>query len=217
MGSRPRRIVVPPNVDRTPHSDHQRCWPVAGASLRAVHRLGLLLRVRLPRGPAQAEVLGAQLHVGRPCVEVALLEIRRARHQPGDHHRPGGCAPTSTPCSPSATAPHPTNGCSATPTATGATAHTQGRIAGENALGGSRQFAGSLGTQVVKVFASLPRAPDCATTKPPPPASNRSPSPQRPTTTTATTRATTRSPCTTPATIAHQTSPRRPAFGTPRL
>ncbi|MEV4445582.1 MULTISPECIES: FAD-dependent oxidoreductase [Streptomyces] len=34
----------------------------------------------------------------------------------------------------------------------GTTAHKQGRIVGENALGGSRWFAGSLGTQVVKVF-----------------------------------------------------------------
>jgi NADPH-dependent 2,4-dienoyl-CoA reductase/sulfur reductase-like enzyme len=34
----------------------------------------------------------------------------------------------------------------------GTTAHKQGRVAGENALGGHRQFAGSLGTQVVKVF-----------------------------------------------------------------
>ncbi|ACU54772.1 pyridine nucleotide-disulphide oxidoreductase dimerization region [Acidimicrobium ferrooxidans DSM 10331] len=34
----------------------------------------------------------------------------------------------------------------------GTTAHKQGRIAGENALGGDRHFAGSLGTQVVKVF-----------------------------------------------------------------
>jgi NADPH-dependent 2,4-dienoyl-CoA reductase/sulfur reductase-like enzyme len=34
----------------------------------------------------------------------------------------------------------------------GTTAHKQGRIAGENALGGRRWFAGSLGTQVVKVF-----------------------------------------------------------------
>jgi NADPH-dependent 2,4-dienoyl-CoA reductase/sulfur reductase-like enzyme len=34
----------------------------------------------------------------------------------------------------------------------GTTAHKQGRTAGENALGGSREFAGSLGTQVVKVF-----------------------------------------------------------------
>ena len=34
----------------------------------------------------------------------------------------------------------------------GTTAHKQGRIAGENALGSSREFAGSLGTQVVKIF-----------------------------------------------------------------
>lgn len=34
----------------------------------------------------------------------------------------------------------------------GTTAHKQGRIAGENASGGNRQFTGSLGTQVVKVF-----------------------------------------------------------------
>jgi NADPH-dependent 2,4-dienoyl-CoA reductase/sulfur reductase-like enzyme len=34
----------------------------------------------------------------------------------------------------------------------GTTAHKQGRVAGENALGGNRQFTGSLGTQVVKIF-----------------------------------------------------------------
>jgi NADPH-dependent 2,4-dienoyl-CoA reductase/sulfur reductase-like enzyme len=34
----------------------------------------------------------------------------------------------------------------------GTTAHKQGRTAGENALGASREFAGSLGTQVVKIF-----------------------------------------------------------------
>jgi NADPH-dependent 2,4-dienoyl-CoA reductase/sulfur reductase-like enzyme len=34
----------------------------------------------------------------------------------------------------------------------GTTAHKQGRVAGENALGGQARFAGSLGTQVVKVF-----------------------------------------------------------------
>lgn len=34
----------------------------------------------------------------------------------------------------------------------GTTAHKQGRVAGENALGGDSLFAGSLGTQVVKVF-----------------------------------------------------------------
>lgn len=34
----------------------------------------------------------------------------------------------------------------------GTTAHKQGRVAGENAAGGQAEFAGSLGTQVVKVF-----------------------------------------------------------------
>jgi NADPH-dependent 2,4-dienoyl-CoA reductase/sulfur reductase-like enzyme len=34
----------------------------------------------------------------------------------------------------------------------GTTAHKQGRIAGENAVGGEARFAGVLGTQVVKVF-----------------------------------------------------------------
>ena len=34
----------------------------------------------------------------------------------------------------------------------GTTSHKQGRVAGENAVGGDRTFAGSVGTQVVKVF-----------------------------------------------------------------
>lgn len=34
----------------------------------------------------------------------------------------------------------------------GTTSHKQGRIAGENALGGNREFAGTLGTQSVKLF-----------------------------------------------------------------
>ncbi len=34
----------------------------------------------------------------------------------------------------------------------GSTAHKQGRVAGENAAGGSAVFGGTLGTQVVKVF-----------------------------------------------------------------
>ena len=34
----------------------------------------------------------------------------------------------------------------------GTTAHKQGRVAGENAVGGHQEFAGTLGTQVVKVF-----------------------------------------------------------------
>ena len=34
----------------------------------------------------------------------------------------------------------------------GTTSHKQGRVAGENAVGGNRHFAGCVGTQVVKVF-----------------------------------------------------------------
>ncbi|MBI4765789.1 MAG: FAD-dependent oxidoreductase [Deltaproteobacteria bacterium] len=34
----------------------------------------------------------------------------------------------------------------------GTTAHKQGRVAGENAAGGSQEFSGTLGTQVVKIF-----------------------------------------------------------------
>ncbi len=34
----------------------------------------------------------------------------------------------------------------------GTTAHKQGRVAGENAVGGQREFQGSVGTQVVRVF-----------------------------------------------------------------
>ena len=34
----------------------------------------------------------------------------------------------------------------------GTTAHKQGRVAGENAAGGRAEFAGSLGTQSVKIF-----------------------------------------------------------------
>ncbi len=65
----------------------------------------------------------------------------------------------------------------------GTTAHKQGRVAGENALGGDREFAGSLGTQVE-----------------PPPGSTRSPSDRKPTTTRPTTRAATASRCGSPAT-----------------
>ena len=42
--------------------------------------------------------------------------------------------------------------CSNTWLPLGTTSHKQGRVAGENAVGGNREFQGSLGTQVVKVF-----------------------------------------------------------------
>jgi Pyridine nucleotide-disulphide oxidoreductase, dimerisation domain len=38
------------------------------------------------------------------------------------------------------------------PTSPSAIAHKQGRVAGENAIGGDRQFAGAIGTQSTKVF-----------------------------------------------------------------
>lgn len=77
----------------------------------------------------------------------------------------------------------------------GTTAHKQGRVAGENAIGGDARFAGSVGTQVVKVFdlvaartglhdrdsiaagyspmttaaaAAAPRSPSASTPTPPP-------------------------------------------------
>ena len=57
--------------------------------------------------------------------------------------------------------PEPEDGASRTPTTAfsaspgsplGTTAYKQGRAAGENAVGGNARYAGSLGTQVVKVF-----------------------------------------------------------------
>jgi NADPH-dependent 2,4-dienoyl-CoA reductase/sulfur reductase-like enzyme len=82
----------------------------------------------------------------------------------------------------------------------GTTAHKQGRVAGENALGGSREFAGSLGTQVVKIFDHALPVPDCGTTRPWLAAMTRSLSKPRPTTTRPTIRAAIASPCVTPAT-----------------
>ena len=41
---------------------------------------------------------------------------------------------------------------SSEPGSHGTTAHKQGRSAGENALGGDREIAGSIGTQVVNIF-----------------------------------------------------------------
>ena len=59
----------------------------------------------------------------------------------------------------------------------GTTARKQGRVAGENALGGNREFAGSLGTRMVKIFDGPP-GPGCVTMKPRRPGSTRSPLPR---------------------------------------
>jgi NADPH-dependent 2,4-dienoyl-CoA reductase/sulfur reductase-like enzyme len=96
----------------------------------------------------------------------------------------------------------------------GTTAHKQGRVAAENALGGSRAFAGCLGTQVVKLFDLVAARTCLRTTKPPPPTSIRSLSPLRPTTTSATTPAATPSPCATPATAATDDSSASSSSGT---
>jgi len=82
-----------------------------------------------------ASAAGAQLGVKR-----AIDVDRRMRTNLPDVFAAGDCAVTY----------HRLLGQSYLPL--GTTAHKQGRVAAENALGGSRQFAGSLGTQVVKVF-----------------------------------------------------------------
>jgi NADPH-dependent 2,4-dienoyl-CoA reductase/sulfur reductase-like enzyme len=88
----------------------------------------------------------------------------------------------------------------------GTTAHKQGRVAGETAVGGDRTFAGSLGTQVVKVCSSWPwPAPASATPKPPRLDSTHSPWPRPSLTTRPTTPAPTSSISASPAT--------RPAAG----
>ena len=62
------------------------------------------------------------------------------------------CAPTSRHLRRGRLRPHLPSAARHTYLPLGTTAHKQGRIAGENALGGTREFAGSLGTQVVKTF-----------------------------------------------------------------
>jgi len=81
----------------------------------------------------------------------------------------------------------------------GTTAHKQGRVAGENALGGNREFAGSLGTQVVKIFDQAAPGPGCGITRRPRPGSPRSPSDPRPMITRPITPAATASTCGSPA------------------
>ena len=48
----------------------------------------------------------------------------------------------------------------------GTTAHKQGRVAGENAVGGHREFAGNSAPRSSRCSTWLPHAPVCATTKP---------------------------------------------------
>ena len=83
----------------------------------------LLVRAGAPTGPRGAVAVAETMATGLPHVWAA-----------------GDCAVTH----------HRLLGLTYLPL--GTTAHKQGRVAGENALGGSARYAGSLGTQVVKVF-----------------------------------------------------------------
>ena len=83
----------------------------------------LLERAGATLGPGRAVVVDEQMRTGLPHVLAAGDGV-------ATHHRLLGL--TYLPL--------------------GTTAHKQGRIAGENALGGNARFAGSVGTQVVKVF-----------------------------------------------------------------
>jgi len=83
----------------------------------------LLLNAGVTTGPRGAVVVDEQMRTGLPDVYAA-----------------GDCVVTH----------HRLLGVTYLPL--GTTAHKQGRVAGENAVGGDARFAGSLGTQVVKVF-----------------------------------------------------------------
>jgi NADPH-dependent 2,4-dienoyl-CoA reductase/sulfur reductase-like enzyme len=82
-----------------------------------------------------AAMAGADLGVGG-----AIVVDRRMRTNLPDVYAAGDCVVTH----------HQLLGATYLPL--GTTAHKQGRIAAENMLGREREFAGSLGTQVVKVF-----------------------------------------------------------------
>ena len=82
----------------------------------------------------------------------------------------------------------------------GTTAHKQGRVAGENALGGTGSSPAASAPRSSRSSTRPPPAPACATTKPPPPGSTRSPPKPPPMTTRPTTPAATASPSASPAT-----------------
>ena len=89
----------------------------------------------------------------RPDTELAADGRRAPRRQGRDRRRPADAHRPAARVRRRGLRRSPTTGCSAsTYLPLGTTAHKQGRVAGENALGGNRPFAGSLGTQVVKIF-----------------------------------------------------------------
>lgn len=88
--------------------------------------------------PNSALAAGAGLHTG---IRGAISVDRRMRTTIPDVYAAGDCVETW----------HRVLG-RPTYLPLGTTAHKQGRVAGENAVGGVRTFEGSVGTQVVKVF-----------------------------------------------------------------
>jgi NADPH-dependent 2,4-dienoyl-CoA reductase/sulfur reductase-like enzyme len=95
----------------------------------------VLVSVGVRPDSALAAAAGAELGI-----RGSIVVDRQMRTNLPDVFAAGDCVVTH----------HPLLGSSYLPL--GTTAHKQGRIAGENALGGHREFAGSLGTQVVRVF-----------------------------------------------------------------
>ena len=77
----------------------------------------------------------------------------RPRRQGRDRRRPAACAPACPTSSPPGTASSPTTGCSARPTCRWAPPPTsRAGSPGRTPSAGTGEFAGSLGTQVVKIF-----------------------------------------------------------------
>ena len=88
--------------------------------------------------PASALARGAGIVLG---VRDAIRVSRRMETSAPDVYAAGDCVETWHRLL-----------CRSTYLPLGTTAHKQGRVAGENIVGGSREFQGTLGTQVVKVF-----------------------------------------------------------------
>ena len=155
---------------------------------------------RRPSGPAAA-ARGAGDRSGRTAADLsgrhgarrrrgaARHRARRrgrrpARRQAGHRRRPPHADQPSRMSSPPATARSPITACSGrTYLPLGTTAHKQGRVAGENALGGSRHSPAVSGPRSSRSLIWWRRGPGCATTKPASAALTRSRSAHKPMTT----------------------------------
>ena len=130
--TRVHAITKPPPSRRAASRSTRRAWPKAPLTFPADV---VLVVVGVRPDSDLAAAAGAELGVKN-----AIVVDRQMRTNLPDVFAAGDCVVTH----------HRLLGETYLPL--GTTAHKQGRVAGENALGGSREFAGSLGTQVVKVF-----------------------------------------------------------------